>query len=255
MDPYLEGSLWTTFHHALAAEIVRGLAPRLRPRYLVLAEERFVMDVSDGVSITSSDIYPDAAVTESEIREPQAVYGADRGLPLRLTTVMPEPVPHSSVTIQDVAERRLVTAIEILSPSNKRGQGRAEYLSRRQRLLRSDAHLLEIDLLRRGLRVPMREPLPDQPYFVFLSRAATRPVTEVWPIPFDQPLPTVPVPLLTEDPDCDLDLQQVFTQIYDTLGYDLAFDYRRPPEVPLDEQQTRWIEDHLVPPAARFSGR
>lgn len=29
MDPYLEGSLWTTFHFSLAAEIVRQLAPRV----------------------------------------------------------------------------------------------------------------------------------------------------------------------------------------------------------------------------------
>jgi hypothetical protein len=42
MDPYLEGSLWTTFHFAFGAEIVRQLAPRLRPRYLVLPVERFV---------------------------------------------------------------------------------------------------------------------------------------------------------------------------------------------------------------------
>lgn len=33
MDPYLEGELWTTFHFAFGTEIVRQLAPRLRPRY------------------------------------------------------------------------------------------------------------------------------------------------------------------------------------------------------------------------------
>ncbi|MDQ4078698.1 MAG: DUF4058 family protein, partial [Chloroflexota bacterium] len=42
MDPYLEGSLWTTVHFSLSAEIVRQLAPRVRPRYLVLPVERFV---------------------------------------------------------------------------------------------------------------------------------------------------------------------------------------------------------------------
>ncbi|RLT43090.1 MAG: DUF4058 family protein, partial [Chloroflexi bacterium] len=36
MAPYLEGPLWTTLHFTLGAEIVRQLAPRLRPRYLVL---------------------------------------------------------------------------------------------------------------------------------------------------------------------------------------------------------------------------
>jgi hypothetical protein len=37
-DPYLEAALRTTFHFALGAEIVRQLAPRLRPRYLVLSQ-------------------------------------------------------------------------------------------------------------------------------------------------------------------------------------------------------------------------
>lgn len=44
MDLYLEGSLWTTVHFTLASEIVRQLAPQLRPRYLVLPVERFVME-------------------------------------------------------------------------------------------------------------------------------------------------------------------------------------------------------------------
>jgi Protein of unknown function (DUF4058) len=44
MDPYLEGALWTTVHFSLSAEIVRQLAPKLRPRYLVLPAERFVTE-------------------------------------------------------------------------------------------------------------------------------------------------------------------------------------------------------------------
>ncbi len=36
----------------------------------------------------------------------------------------------------------------------------------------------------------MRETLPKAPYFVFLSRSETRPVTDVWPIEFDQSLPS-----------------------------------------------------------------
>ena len=66
--------------------------------------------------------------------------------------------------------RQLVTAIEVLSPTNKRGEGRGEYLARRRRLFLSTAHLMEIDLLRGGKRVPMQKALPPAPYFVFLSR-------------------------------------------------------------------------------------
>ncbi len=248
MDPYLEGSLWTTFHFSLAAEIVRELAPRLRPRYLVLPEERFVLETRDPASITIADIYPDIAVAESEIREPVAVYGetpAPTTAPLRIATVVPEEVPHVSIKIRDVARRRLVTAIEILSPTNKRGNGRDEYLARRHRLLRGTAHLLEIDLLRKGRRVPMQQELPKKPYFVFLSRAEARPLTEVWPIALADPLPTVSVPLAGGDPDVPLDLQEMFTRVYDILGYDLAIDYTQPPEVALAEPEARWTAENL----------
>ena len=245
MDPYLEGSLWTTFHFSLAAEIVRQLAPKVSSRYLVLPEERFVVDVPDSIGITTrGDVYPDVGVADSEIREPQVPYATET-IPLRIATVVPDPVPHVSIQIRDAAERELVTAIEILSPTNKRGEGRKEYESRRLRILRSTAHLLEIDLLRKGRRVPMQRPLPDQPYFVFLSRFEDRPVTDVWPVPFDQPLPAVPVPMLTGDPDVILDLQQAFDAVYDLVHYDRAIDYRQLPDVPLVDSQAQWAAENL----------
>ena len=98
----------------------------------------------------------------------------------------------------------------------------------------STAHLLEIDLLRHGQRVPMQQPLPPAEYFILLSRADERPITGVWPVILSQPLPTVPIPLLSGDADVMLELQQIFTSVYDLLGYDLAIDYTQPPEVPLD---------------------
>src|SRR4029453_5934831 len=101
----------------------------------------------------------------------------------------------------ETGNRQLVTAIEILSPTNKRAEGRMEYLVKRRRILLSTAHLLEIDLLRQGQRLPMHDPLPPAEYFVLLSRAENRPITEVWPLALRDPLPTVPVPLLPGDSD------------------------------------------------------
>lgn len=245
MDPYLEGAVWTTFHFSLAAELVRQLAPRLRPRYLVLPVERFVLDTLDTVSITTTSIYPDVGVVQSQHQPSGEGALTIAPAPLRLATVMPEAIPHVTVEIRDTAERTLVTAIEILSPTNKRGQGRVEYLAKRDGILLSTAHLLEIDLLRQGQRVPMREPLPPAPYFVFLSRGRERPFTEVWPIDQRESLPTVPVPLLPDDDDMPLDLQLVFTSVYDLLNYDLVVDYRQPPPIPLAEADAIWVESSL----------
>src|SRR5205823_13138507 len=123
-----------------------------------------------------------------------------------------------------VEHRGLVTAFEVLSSTNKRG-GRRENLRKRRRLLLSSAHLMEIDLLRAGRRVPMQEPLPDAPYFVFLSRAEARPLTDVWPIRLADQLPKVQVPLLAGDPDLELDLQDALASAYDAFSYDLSVDY------------------------------
>jgi hypothetical protein len=245
MDPYLEGSLWMTVHTQLSAEIARQLAPRLRPRYLALTSERFVYEMPEGVAVAQSSLYPDVGLAEAR---PGPLAGAGAAVataPIQLATAMPTPVPHVTVEIRDTANRQLVTAIEVLSPTNKRGEGREEYLARRGRYLLSRAHLMEIDLLRRGHRVPMQQALPSAPYFVLLSRVEKRPVLDVWPVALPDPLPTVPVPLLPGDPDVSLDLQLALTTIYDLLGYDLAVDYAQPPEVALAPDEMAWAEERL----------
>jgi hypothetical protein len=245
MDPYLEGSLWTTFHFAFGAELLRQLAPRLRPRYLALPVERLVLEEASDLSISTTSIYPDVSVMPIRPGQPETSPSTTVVAPLQRATVIPQAVPHVSIEIRDVAQRQLVTAIEILSPTNKRGEGRAEYLSKRRRLLLSSAHLIEIDFLRDGERVPMQEPLPEVPYFVFLSRAEHRPVLGIWPIALHQPLPIVPVPLLAGDADLLLDLQAAFTATYDLLGYDLLIDYRRSPIPALAAEQVEWAAQLL----------
>jgi hypothetical protein len=217
MDPYLEGPLWMSVHSQLTAEIARQLAPKLRPKYLALTTERFVLDEVSDISVVTTSPYPD----------------------------WPSRVPHVVVEVRETATRRLVTAIEVLSPTDKRAEGREEYLSKRRRILLSTAHLLEIDLLRQGQRVPMQQPLPKAPYFVILSRAEERPITAVWPIQFADRLPVVPVPLLPGDADVPLDLQQALTNVYDLLGYDLAIDYSRPPEIALPPDAVAWAEQRV----------
>ena len=206
MDPYLEGPRWMGFHHQLVSEIARQLAPRLRPKYVALTPERVVIETPEAGGAGSEARYPDVAVTPSGLGGHVAGPVAALSAPVELVTVAPEPVPHGSVEIRDAASESLVTAIEVLSPTNKRGEGREEYLERRGRFLRSAAHLVEIDLLRTGHRVPMRQPLPEGEYFVFVGRRERRPLTEVWPISLRQRLPEVPIPLLAGDPDVRLDL-------------------------------------------------
>jgi len=244
MNPYLESRHWSSLHSQLIAEIARQLAPKLRPKYLVFSEERLVVETLDAEEFSRMATIPDVSIVSQSSSE-DATSASVSVPPLRMSTIMPERVPHVSIEIRDREHRELVTAIEVLSPTNKRGEGRKEYLARRDRILMTTAHLVEIDLLRAGQRVPMDRPLPSTPYFVFLGRAELRPLCEVWPIALDSPLPPIPIPLLPGDADVALDLQLALTTINDLLGYDLAVDYTRPPEIPLDAEQEAWANERL----------
>jgi hypothetical protein len=61
----------------------------------------------------------------------------------------------------------------------------------------------------------------------------------------EQPLPSVPVPLLPGDADATLDLQQALTTVYDIIGYDELIDYSQPPPGPLTPEQRAWVEERL----------
>ncbi|HET6878666.1 MAG TPA: DUF4058 family protein [Pirellulales bacterium] len=247
MDPYLEGELWTTVHSQLAAEIARQLAPKIAPRYVARTEKRFIITAPDDLEEAEISIYTDVGVRTVKARQTAKGTAARAAVeaPLVVPTLMEEKSPHYWVEVRHVKRRTLVTAIELLSPFNKRGQGRTEYLRKRNALLASPAHLIEIDLLRKGKRLPMRRKLPDAEYFVFLSRAGQRPITGVWPVRLQDPLPEVPVPLANGDPDCLLDLQKALENVYDSLRYDLEIDYRRPPDVPFTKSQAACAAAYL----------
>lgn len=238
MDPYLEGSRWPGFHHDLATEIKRQLMPKLRPRYYADTTTYFLLDAEDDVYIAET-LYPDVAVVKGN-RRGSSAQGAILMTPVKLRLAMPHRVPHFRVEIRDLQKRKLVTCIEFLSPTNKKGDGRKQYLRKRARILRSTAHLLEIDLLRKGRRLPLHDSLPPGSYFVFLSRSEERPEIEVWPIVLNQSLPVVPVPLLKGDQDVELDLQKAVSNVYDLASYDSILSYADVPDAPLSPREAAW---------------
>jgi hypothetical protein len=160
-------------------------------------------------------------------------------LPLRLFTV----------EILEAGTLQLVTAIEILSPVNKQPGRDAhdEYLRKRRELLRSSAHIIEIDLLRQGRRPPLERPVPAAPYYVVLSRVDSRPYVDVWPIQLCEKLPPIPVPLVEPDPDVTLDLGLIVAAVYERGGYATLIDYSQPPPPPLSETESVWLDDLLRP--------
>ena len=78
------------------------------------------------------------------------------------------------IEIRHRPDRDLVTAIEVLSPTNKLGEGYWQYQGKPRALIRQNVHLVELDLLVRGQRLPMRQELPAGDFFAFVSRADCR---------------------------------------------------------------------------------
>jgi hypothetical protein len=149
-------------------------------------------------------------------------------------------------------ESRVITVIEVLSPSNKGAgrAGRALYLTKQQELFESQTHLIEIDLLRRGEHtvVVPRERLVSRgnwDYFVCLHRGKQGNRCEVWPVTVRQSLPRIHVPLADGDPDVVLDLQAVFNRCYDEGAYARCLDYRREPTPPLQGEDGMWVDEVL----------
>jgi hypothetical protein len=249
MDPYLEGDLWQEFHDRLANQISNQLLPQLQPKYVALLSKRYVFDrPALGVLDLPPEqriIYPDAHIVQ--VKEAAPAYAGTMAPTLEVRSLPAEEVPVLSLEIRDLAQRRLVTVIEILSPVNKRGDGAREYVLRRHDLLQTNTHLLEIDLIRRGGRLHFDEPLPTAPYYAFLSRFDRRPVTEVWAIALRQPLPNLPVPLLPPDEDVVLDLQTAVNACFDLVGYERLLDYDQPPPPPpFAADDVAWINGRIT---------
>jgi len=260
MDPYLEGEMFQEFHETLANAIRTQLIPLLKPKYVALLAKRYAVD-RPALGIFSLPLdrtpYPDVHIVAPPGTRPAPVLaGADVAVAepaTELPSVLPEEVPQLSVEIRDVAQRRLVTIIEILSPVNKRGEGVRDYAERRMELMRTRTHLLEIDLLRQGVRIQLLGEPPPAHYYVYLSRWQRRPFTQIWPIALREPLPTVPVPLLPPDPDVPLNLQAAVKACFDLVGYERLLDYSGPPPLPeLSEEDAAWVTETLR--AAGFRG-
>jgi hypothetical protein len=248
MDPYLEGEFWQEFHETLAGAIRAQLMPLLSPKYVALLAKRYVIDQSAlGLfDLPTRVVYPDVHVLQ---------HGPEPAAPSAVSTTLTPAdvevpngieVPQLSVEIRDVAQRRLVTVIEILSPANKYGEGAYEYTQRRAELLRTWTNLLEIDLLRGGKRVVLGGPVPPASYYVYLTRAVTREAASVWTIQLADRLPTVPVPLSRPDPDVPLNLQAAVDACFALVGYERLLDYAAPPPPPeLAPAEQAWVEGRV----------
>jgi hypothetical protein len=256
MDPYIEGSVWEDFHADFMSALRELLTPLVRPRYVVRIEERAYLEHSSGED--DRWIRPDVAIAERSLKgQPvESSGGTATAVAAEPVVVMTLPIPERErerfLAIRERESLEVVTVIEVLSPGNKRpgSDGRREYLRKREAVLLGPAHLVELDLLRGGKRLPTVEPLPPADHYAFVSREPRRPRADVYRWSLRQRLPVIRVPLAGNDPEVSLDLQAAFDLVYDRAGYDYSLDYRHPVEPSLSEEDAAWAQQlvALAPP-------
>ncbi len=248
MNPYLEqNDTWEDFHQNFITRMQEELSGRVGPNYLVKIEVRLYLHELSSEQrryFGRADVGLIAPVTSAPLAA-----GTNPVLaPLQLSLPAVDIERHSSLEIRDRRNRRLVTVVELLSPSSKTpGADRDEYLAKRAQILAGRTHLVEIDLRRGGQR-PRPPELPKCDYYVLVSRSEERPTLDVWPIRLRDRLPEVPIPLAVPDPHVALDLQALLHRVYDAVQYG-KYIYGDTPQPPLSPEDAAWASQ-FVPPVA-----
>jgi hypothetical protein len=147
------------------------------------------------------------------------------------------------IKIVRMPDQKLVTSIELLSPWNKFGEGIGEYRHKPRSLVNQGVHVVELDLLRRGRRTELAEPLPAGHYYAFVFRADRRPDVSVYAWDMRRALPEIPIPLAAPDPDIRLALAAVVENAYQRGHYHRKVRYAGLPPEPLSREDATWIAD------------
>ncbi|ETW96237.1 MAG: hypothetical protein ETSY1_27405 [Candidatus Entotheonella factor] len=246
MDPYLEArEHWPSFHHLLADEIMAQLNRTLSERYYASVEVRTLLE--EVTVSTVHTVVPDIGVLEAEPHTTgTTAVTTQPAAPIQRLAMPLEQIRLRSVHVYTTGTHTLVTSIEMLSPVNKGGEGLEAYRLKRDRILRSPVHLIEIDLLR-GQQRPgweVNEPPIDTDYILLVNRARLGQdrISDIWPVALNQPLPQIPVPLLEPDPDITLDLSSAVSVVYERAAYARRIDYTQPvPPPKLRPDMAAWL--------------
>ncbi len=252
MDPWLEHpGLWPDLHNALISAIREDLASKVAPRYFVGIEQRtYVATPVEDIAMIRPDVLVGRTGSRKRIPKPERRTAAGVGvIEMDIDRPVPVPIEEWFLEIRTVGEKRLITVIEVLSPTNKiKGDGREEYLGKRENILKTRTNLVEIDLLRAGQPMPPWPPIPaESPYRIVISRGASRPRAKLLAFGVRDEIPTIPIPLLPDDPEPTLSLGAVLHALYDRARFDLQLDYKEPPVPPLDLDDAAWARDILAP--------
>lgn len=248
MDPYLEQSVfWASFHQRLLVAIADTIGPQLRPKYYVDVETRTYFDDEDEELMVG---IPDTLVLSPRRETEEALFEGGttvtQASPQQVRLPMSNEVRERFLEVREVGTDAVITVIEVLSPKNKRtGEGRTIYERKRRSVLNSLSHLVEIDLLRGGRPMAMMGATQSQ-YRVVVSQAQNRPIADLYGFNLREALPQFLLPLKPDDPALTVELQAIFTGVYDRASYDLRLPYNQPvPPPTISTEDQAWVQLQL----------
>ena len=248
MDPYIESSgRWGDFHTSMLVAMRAALNERL-PKGYAAEVGLYVWFEEPDERQRRKRVAPDVYVTEEGRREKKLGSAALATPPKRSRFPTVKRKRQKYLRVVDLHSNQVVTAIELLSPSNKEAGGdREAYLTKRNDCLAAGVNLVEIDLLRGGLRLPLGEPPSEvEDYYILVCRAWEYPQFDLWPVGLRDRLPAIPIPLTGDVADVELPLRSCVDQAYDGGNYLSRLPYGRPVSPRLRKRDAAWVRELLA---------
>jgi Protein of unknown function (DUF4058) len=247
MNPYLEHpDLWSEVHNRLIVAIADEITSHLSQKYRVAIEKRtYKFDSEDSLLIG----IPDVAIFKAKKTDLSTGKTAVMTLPetenksVTVTLPLPLEIKEGYLEIREVSTGKVITVIEVISPTNKRTkEGRKAYLRKREELLRSDVNLIEIDLIRTGEKMPVVTNIPDTDYRILIVRFHRLPSAQLFAFTVRESIPNFPIPLEQGEEEIILNLQNLLLGIYERARFDLTLDYNENPVPDLLVKDREWME-------------
>jgi hypothetical protein len=155
-----------------------------------------------------------------------------------------DPLEESYLVVRLVPSGEIVTVIEILSHTNKqRGRDREKYLAKREEFFDAALGIVEIDFLRAGPSMPYTEAAHGADYRILVRDRAHPTRAKLYPFNVRHPIPIFPLPLLPDDQEPLVNLNELVAGVYERAGYDLVINYGEPPNPPLTESDAAWANE------------
>ena len=228
LHDWTERGGWEGFHHIWITELLRWVKPRLPEGY------RAYIGTAPTVAIGAPAECPDVSVRHwpEEQAQPSPPPTAQPGASDAPTEQPDEEIalaaldPTTALFVE--SHRRLVAAVELVSPRNKDRQvARTTYLGRYVGYLLEGVHLLLVDVHRRPLNFSFADGIvqelhlsqPPCPAPLAISYRVGEPaatggrILGIWrrPLTPGNPLPVMPLPL-TVEVSVSVDLEQTYTR-------------------------------------------